>query len=490
VTTPVNGNTRHVPRWPIAVLLVVLAIAAVIVGNGESRATTPARRVGGDVAAMPAPTARSSAWYCPGPPPSPSLARAREGVRVANLEPRAVDVAVTLLRDKHAPSRRMLRVPARSSLAAVSSTEAARGAAVVEPFAAHVVVDATNNGTNALTETSCATQPSSRWYFAAGTTVRGVEQWLVLFNPFGDDAVVDLSFYTDSGLQEPGDLQALTVPRRSRVAIEIDQKVRRQQSVATAVVTRAGRIVAQQTLVFGTGSGRTGETRSLGAVKPASEWVFPSGRTMPGAVRTLAISNPGALDAEADVTIAPAADIAIEPVTVHIPRTGVANVQIGACGALQPPACIQVPPNVGYSADVRATLDVPVVVEDLATFTAGRYTGAVAGPGSRQPAREWVFARSRVTGELDAGLDLITTGGKVARADIVFVDGGKELRPADLQDIVLRPGVRRSVPLASRRDLRGLDAAIVVRADRPFVAERTIVRRDDLTRTIGVPSRD
>jgi hypothetical protein len=280
------------------------------------------------------------------------------------------------------------------------------------------------------------------------------------------------------------------VPRRSRVAIAVDQYVRRQRSVATTIEARAGRIVAEQTLLFTADSNRSGETRSLGAVAGADEWVFPSGRVAAGSTRTLAISNPGDLDAEADVAIASTDDVVIEPVTVRIARRSVANVQVGACGRLQPPACIQVPPSLSYYAVVRATLDEPIVAEDLTTFTQGRFTGAASSVGSRAPAKEWVFVRSRVSGELDAGLDILTTANSTAHARISFVLKGKELRPSDLQDIELRPGTRESIPLASRPELHGVDAAVVVRADQPIVAERTMVRADDLTRELGIPSRN
>ena len=71
--------------------------------------------------------------------------------------------------------------------------------------------------------------PPTDWYFAAGTTVKGAQQYLVLFNPFGDDAIVDVSFLTDAGVQEPDDLQALVVPRRSRVTIPVQDAVPRQR---------------------------------------------------------------------------------------------------------------------------------------------------------------------------------------------------------------------------------------------------------------------
>ena len=71
----------------------------------------------------------------------------------------------------------------------------------------------------------CSRSAGPDWYFAAGTTVEGSEQYLVLFNPFGDDAIVDVSFLTDTGVQEPDGLQALVVPRRSRITIPVQDSV-------------------------------------------------------------------------------------------------------------------------------------------------------------------------------------------------------------------------------------------------------------------------
>ena len=56
-----------------------------------------------------------------------------------------------------------------------------------------------------------AIEPCARdrtdWYFASGTTVRGTQQDLALFNPFGDDAIVDVAFLTDTGVLEPDPVQ-------------------------------------------------------------------------------------------------------------------------------------------------------------------------------------------------------------------------------------------------------------------------------------------
>jgi hypothetical protein len=488
VPAPAERDTR---RWIVAAVLAVLLLVAVVVGDGDDDAGgAPPRRDPTDTAAMAEPSARSTAWYCPGPPPSPLLGDARERVVVTNLEDEPVDVSVSYVNADGRTAQRTVDAPARSiAFVEVEEQSPEQRALVVEPFASNVAVETTSTGPDTLASTPCATQPSTEWHFASGTTVRGAEDWIVLFNPFGDDAVVELSFFTGSGFEQPDGLQGVTVPRRSRLAVPVHLSVRREVSVAATITARTGRIVAQRTLLFGENTGRSGVTRSLGAVTTAAEWVFPSGSTAPGSNRTIAISNPGDLDGEVDVAVAPATDVVVEPATVAVPRRGVANVQIGLCEDLQPPACIPVPQGVAYNVVVRATLDVPVVAESFMTWTRGRYTGAAAEVGSHAPARAWVFARSRVSDEIGASLDLLTTGTEVAYASVTYVVGGRSVAPSRLQRVELRPGVRVSIPLVTQPELEGVDAAIVVRADRPIVAERTLVRADEVTRALGIPSR-
>jgi hypothetical protein len=492
--SPPRGSRRRrdVQRWPIVVVLAVLLVAAIVAGNGHDReVTAPQRRVSSDAVALPEETARSAAWYCPGPPPSSALADAEERVTVANLHDETVDVGVTVVPPKGTLQHRTETVDARSLHAlALDGKTANTSALIVEPFASDVVVDATSTAGSVLASAPCATQPSATWHFAAGTTVRGAEDWIVMFNPFGDDAVVDLSFFTASGFEKPVDWQGFTVPRRSRVAIDVGTEVRREPVVATSIAARTGRIVAQQTIVFAAESGRSGVTRSLGAVRPAQQWVFPSGASVPGATRTIAISNPGDLDGEVDVSIAPADDVVIEPVTVAVPRRGVTTVAIGNCGSRQPPQCVTVPRDVPYSIVVRSTVDVPVVAQDLSTWVQGRFTGATSELGSHDGARRWVFARSRVAGEIGAGIDLLATGNATAKADVTFVVDGKTVTPEKLQGIQLRPGVRVTVPVISQPELKKADAAIIVTSDQPIVAERTLVRPKDLERNLGIPARD
>ena len=84
---------------------------------------------------------------------------------------------------------------------------------VVEVFGGQAVVEHEVRSRNDFAVGPCAREPSRHWFFADGTTERGAEEWLALFNPFGDNAIVDVSFLTEDGFQAPGETQAVVVPR-------------------------------------------------------------------------------------------------------------------------------------------------------------------------------------------------------------------------------------------------------------------------------------
>src|SRR5436190_8663965 len=98
------------------------------------------------------------------------------------------------------------------------------GPLVVEPFSSEIVVSAGLETGDALTAVPCASTAGTNWYFAAGTTVRGVSQWLVLEDPFAADARVDVTLRTETGLQLLPSLSGLDVPRRSRGVIPIQDE--------------------------------------------------------------------------------------------------------------------------------------------------------------------------------------------------------------------------------------------------------------------------
>ena len=159
-------------------------------------------------------------WFCPGLPPTLPHAVGR-GSRSRTSATTPADVVVTDLADKgtrhprhdsrfraelgrHAaprPARRAGRARrSRRSAVGCSSRKASRARARSRPRRARP--------RRRRTGTS---RPAS--------TPRGVQQWLVIDNPYASDAKVDVTLRTSSGVRRPDALQGLDVARRSRDVI-------------------------------------------------------------------------------------------------------------------------------------------------------------------------------------------------------------------------------------------------------------------------------
>src|SRR5207253_9988262 len=100
---------------------------------------------------------------------------------------------------------------------------------------------------------------------------------LALFNPFPDDAVVDISFATDQGRAEPRAVQGLPVPAGSTVLVNAHDVVRRRAVAAASIVARTGRLVVDRLQAFDGSAGRSGISLTLAAARGANAWYFPDG---------------------------------------------------------------------------------------------------------------------------------------------------------------------------------------------------------------------
>ena len=169
---------------------------------------------------------------------------------------------------------------------------------VVEIVGGQAIVSHEVVGQGDLAVEPCAADASTDWYFAAGTTVRGSQQFLALFNPFGDDAIVDISFVTDTGVMEPDGTQGVVVPRRSRVSIPVHDSVERRCSsrrtctrepVGWSPSARSSSTDRCRRTCRCARASRSRWARSL----PNATWEFGFGDSANGAAQSVAIANFG-----------------------------------------------------------------------------------------------------------------------------------------------------------------------------------------------------
>ncbi len=409
-------RTRKVRRAPILLVVIAAVVAAVVVQQGASSSSTSnptalvaAARAG---VSVPPPDAVSSAWYCAEGTSQPD-GRADETVIVANLDRNGVDVTITVMPGGDAaPKSEQLRLaPGEETRVRVADIlETPEPGVVVEAAGGRVVVSHELTDGDDLAVAPCTRTTATDWYFASGTTVDGTAQNLALFNPFGDDAIVDITFLTDTGVQEPDGLQAVVVPRRSRITIPVQDSVLRQQRVATHVSARLGRVVAERSQVFdGTvpdsGPTHQGLAVSLGSEAPATTWTMPAGTTTNGGIGTLALANFSEVDARVEVRVVMVGGQTLEPETIRVPSRGVVTTDVTT----------RVPIGTGYAV-VATAVDtdgrrVPFVAELLASWSPSSETpGLASTQGTSVAARRWVVPQPDADLDVDAFLTVYNPG--------------------------------------------------------------------------------
>lgn len=250
-------------------------------------------------------------------------------------------------------------------------------AALLEFDSASVVVTHSVAGPAGVGASPCAANASSDWYFAGGTTGRDALQMLLVFNPFADDAVVDITFATDDGTRSPQAFDGVPVPANSLVPINVTDIVARWPQLSTSVEARTGRVVVDRLVRLDGSEGLTGLSVAGGSPRASEVWVFPVGLAEAGVTQSYAVFNPSFDDtAEVDLEVrldSPETNGSVEPFELTVPPRRRVVVQIGD-GTLHPASTnatitgtARVPSGVGHTVTVRTFNQVPVVVEQLTT---------------------------------------------------------------------------------------------------------------------------
>ena len=184
--------------------------------------------------------------------------------------------------------------------------------------------------------TSCRARrrPSTDWYFAAGTTVRGVSQWLVLDDPFSADARVDITLRTEHRLAAAARAAG---PRRARPLARRHPDPRhavRQDRVAVEVHAVVGQVVARRRSSSATDvRARPASRRRSARSRPSSRWWFTDGNARRRTrSQWVAVTDLGAdRRARRRAGAASATKAIVQPVVLTVPRAASSWVQIGGC---------------------------------------------------------------------------------------------------------------------------------------------------------------
>jgi len=408
----------------------------------------------------------SASWYCAEGTSNPD-GRATETVIVGNLEPHDIDIETTVMAGGSIePTTQRARLTAfeQRRIEIADVLRAPEVGVIVETFGGRAVVEHEIEGQDDVAVGPCARSAARRWYFAEGSTERGAEDWLALFNPFGTDAIVDISFLTDEGVQTPDAVQALVVPRRSRVSVAVHEQARRQLQIGVAVHARAGRVVVERSARFDGSDTRKGIALALGATGGAQRWRFPSGDAIEGTTQSISIANFTKGTAEVEVRLLGTGDRTVASDTVAVPGSSVRRVDIGG----------KVAAGATYAVVVTSVRGTPVVAGAFGAWaTPSPVTAVATTTGSASQARQWAFAVGRLDQSGDAVISAMNVGDAPVTVQLYAYTAGDANSPASAPAEAVPAGERASFSLQER----GIDPdqVVVVAADGPIVVGREIL---------------
>jgi len=369
--------------------------------------------------------------------------------------------------------------------------ESSAGQLVVE----HRVADATR-----MDQVPCSTSSSDRWFFPSQTTLRNTSAQLYLFNPFPEDASVDISVAVDDGVREPPEWQGLVVPARTSRAIDLGVGAQRRDQFAVSVELRNGQLVAETAQTLSTpAEGEAPATRGLrlqmGVPEPESEWSFADGFTGPGVSERVVVFNPGDEPAEVVVQVTPFGGVELppEPFELEVPAR--------RYSVLDMSAETRIPPEGLHAIRVESGDRTPVVVGRVVTITGPREDpsspeiaarppmtrGTAIGTGTPIGAMLWAATGLVVGGRQESTVLVHNPTASSVTVTATVIGGEGDGTP--LADEVEIPA-GDSLTVATRgRGLGDSEVTVLVEATAPVVVERTVtfLNQDDLSMGLAVP---
>lgn len=327
--------------------------------------------------------------------------------------------------------------------------------------------------------TLCSERPSDTWYFPAGSSELDFDERILLYNPFPDEAVARVTFFTPAGARPKASLNDVAVPSGGWTEIEVNKFMNTQKILSASVESVRGRLVAWKVLFARPEGGPRGATFTLGAPEAAPKWFFPQGFLGEGADETLSILNP--TDEEVTVTLtsfskdvelgdAKGSEIQLEPQTSQ--ALSLRDLEL------------QVDPDVDLahvSIVVTSANGTPIVVERSLAIDEGA-GGLTSEVGLTKPGTRWLvppLARN-ATGD-----------------ELVFLNAGRRSAQIEAQLMTLE-GTETPKALSSMKVLRAgrLEKSlsdlsvpgpfyVVVTSDNPITVERRAQVGTDLTDVMG-----
>ena len=448
---------------PVAILAAVLLVVGVLDRTDRPPLTPMGQRLATAYApAASPPDSLTSTWYCPAGTGQGGFADS--SVIVFNPTGRRLQGSIDVVGADGNRGSRSITVPPRQTVTVAEAQvlKAAYVAAMVRLDGGGAIVEHATYGSLGAAVGACASSASTRWYVAEGATTRSAQLIYALFNPFPDDAIVDMSFATEQGRDAPAAFQGIVVPANSLMPVDVGTHVRRRAHVSAAIHARRGRVVVEA-LQIHNGDGRRGVGLMLGLPRTATSFVFPDGIASPERFEQLHLFNPN--DTEASVQLDLVLDAGdAQPFQLRVPPQGRITVDLTSES--------RVPKNIGHSLLVRVSNNVPVAVARTTDVgPANSRRGYLTDVGATSAALHWGFAAGGVSPGLEEWIAVINEAPRAVTVDVTTTDGSALGFLNGLGGVRIPRGGRQVFRLADHA--KSPDTPLIVNATGPVVVERT-----------------
>jgi hypothetical protein len=312
----------------------------------------------------------------------------------------------------------------------------------------------------------CSDSAASQWYFAAGASTLGVDERLLIYNPFPDEAVVKVTFMTPQGEDAKGNLAQVPVSAKSFTVIRVNDFIRLERSLGVRIDAKRGRVVAWRMMYDNPEEGPSGTQLSLGAAATSDTWFFPEGSVADGVEERISLVNPSEEEASVTVSLSSGGQI-VQPedlVEIEVAPGASRSVNIGE-GLPRAQRDLG-----GVSAVVQSTNGVGIVAERAIRYDAAGSVGSASELGATRTAEDWWVPPATLNPSSDTVV-IMNPGSAPAVIDleIVFGSGASEV-PGELQGRELPPGGRLKIGIGEWTRLE--TAMVRVRSTSPIVVER------------------
>ena len=329
----------------------------------------------------------------------------------------------------------------------------------------------------------CYESPSQTWYLPAGSSELGFDERILLYNPFSDEAVARVTFFTPTGERAKANLNDVAVPSASWTEVKVNQFISTQEVLSAAVEAVRGRLIAWRVLFAKPEDEIRGATFSLGAPAGSDRWYFPHGLLGDDAEETLTILNPTDEEVVVAITIfsadvglgaAELTDIRLEPQTSRAISLAKAKLKPGVDVA-------------HLSAVVTAEKGTSIIVERSLVLDEGvPLEGRSNEVGATKAGTHWLLPPlgKRVS---EDSLVILNAGRGTVHADVTLYTFKGAKTPKTLTDMRIRSARRLEKSLTEFSDDGPFYA--LVTSDRPITVERMGYSRsgEDLVDVMGRP---